>query len=53
MSQHASISLNEAADHLAIRELIEANAHCADRREALTGGRSARYRDRAKRRSRE
>jgi hypothetical protein len=34
MSEHASISLTEAADRLAIRELIEAYAHCADRREA-------------------
>ena len=34
MSQHASISSTEAADRLAIRELIEAYAHCADRRDA-------------------
>lgn len=34
MSQHLSISPNEAADRLAIRELIEAYAHCADRRDA-------------------
>jgi SnoaL-like domain len=34
MSQHATISPNEAADRLAIRELIEAYAHCADRRDA-------------------
>ena len=34
MSQHISISPNEAADRLAIRELIEAYAHCADRRDA-------------------
>jgi len=34
MSQHVTISLNEAADRLAIRELIEAYAHCADRRDA-------------------
>lgn len=34
MSKHASISPNEAADRLAIRELIEAYAHCADRRDA-------------------
>jgi len=34
MSKHVSISPNEAADHLAIRELIEAYAHCADRRDA-------------------
>jgi len=29
-----SISGTEAADRLAIRELIEAYAHCADRRDA-------------------
>jgi hypothetical protein len=34
MSQHATISPSEAADRLAIRELIEAYAHCADRRDA-------------------
>jgi ketosteroid isomerase-like protein len=34
MSQHASISPAEAADRLAIRELVEAYAHCADRRDA-------------------
>jgi hypothetical protein len=34
MSKHASISPTEAADRLAIRELIEAYAHCADRRDA-------------------
>ena len=34
MSQHATISPVEAADRLAIRELIEAYAHCADRRDA-------------------
>jgi SnoaL-like domain len=34
MSQHAAISPAEAADRLAIRELIEAYAHCADRRDA-------------------
>jgi ketosteroid isomerase-like protein len=33
MSKHA-ISPDEAADRLAIRELIEAYAHCADRRDA-------------------
>ena len=32
--QHTSISAEEAADRLAIRELIDAYAHCADRREA-------------------
>ena len=34
MSNHAAISPSEAADRLAIRELIEAYAHCADRRDA-------------------
>jgi hypothetical protein len=34
MSQHLTISTSEAADRLAIRELIEAYAHCADRRDA-------------------
>jgi ketosteroid isomerase-like protein len=34
MSKHVSISPKEAADRLAIRELIEAYAHCADRRDA-------------------
>jgi ketosteroid isomerase-like protein len=34
MSQHAAISPTDAADRLAIRELIEAYAHCADRRDA-------------------
>jgi hypothetical protein len=34
MSQHLTISPNEAADRLAIRELIEAYAYCADRRDA-------------------
>jgi len=34
MSQHAAISPAEAADRLAIRELVEAYAHCADRRDA-------------------
>jgi ketosteroid isomerase-like protein len=34
MSKHVSISPNEAADRLAIRELVEAYAHCADRRDA-------------------
>jgi hypothetical protein len=32
--KHVSISPNEAADRLAIRELVEAYAHCADRRDA-------------------
>jgi len=34
MSKHATLSPTEAADRLAIRELIEAYAHCADRRDA-------------------
>src|SRR5580765_1749454 len=34
MSQHVTISSNEAADRLAICELIEEYAHCADRRDA-------------------
>jgi ketosteroid isomerase-like protein len=34
MSQHVTISPTEAADRLAIRELIEGYAHCADRRDA-------------------
>jgi len=34
MSKHVSISPAEAADRLAIRELLEAYAHCADRRDA-------------------
>src|SRR6476659_6363882 len=34
MGKHLSISPEEAADRLAIRELIEAYAHCADRRDA-------------------
>jgi hypothetical protein len=34
MSQHLTISPSEAADRLEIRELIEAYAHCADRRDA-------------------
>jgi SnoaL-like domain len=34
MSQHTAIFPEEAADRLAIRELIEAYAHCADRRDA-------------------
>jgi hypothetical protein len=32
--KHATISPIEAADRLAIRELVEAYAHCADRRDA-------------------
>jgi hypothetical protein len=34
MSTHVTISSTEAADRLAIRELVEAYAHCADRRDA-------------------
>ena len=32
--KHPAISPEEAADRLAIRELVEAYAHCADRRES-------------------
>ena len=34
MSKHVTVSPSEAADRLAIRELVEAYAHCADRRDA-------------------
>ena len=34
MSKHVTISPDEAADRLAIRELVEAYAHFADRRDA-------------------
>src|SRR3984893_8944132 len=34
MSKRVTISPNEAADRLTIRELVEAYAHCADRRDA-------------------
>ena len=34
MSKHITVSPEEVADRLAIRELVEAYAHCADRREA-------------------
>jgi ketosteroid isomerase-like protein len=34
MNEHITISPTEAADRLAIRELVEAYAHCADRRDA-------------------
>src|SRR5262249_10140218 len=34
MSKHVTISPEEAADRLAIRELVEAHAHCADRPDA-------------------
>jgi len=36
MTKHITISPNEAADRLAIRELVEAYAHCADRRSLRT-----------------
>jgi ketosteroid isomerase-like protein len=34
VSKHIPISPSEAADRLAIRELVETYAHCADRRDA-------------------
>jgi hypothetical protein len=34
MSRHITIAPSEAADRLAIRELVDAYAHCADRRDA-------------------
>ena len=34
MSAHAELTPSEAADRLAIRELFDAYAHCADRRDA-------------------
>jgi len=34
MSKHLTISPSETADRPAIRELVEAYAHCADRRDA-------------------
>ena len=34
MSAHSSVSEHEAADRLALRELVDAYAHCADRRDA-------------------
>ena len=34
MATHAAISPQEATDRLAIRELVDAYAHCADRRDA-------------------
>jgi ketosteroid isomerase-like protein len=34
MADHATVSPEEAADRLAIRELVDAYAHCADRRDA-------------------
>src|SRR3984893_10673824 len=35
MSKHVTISPSEAADRLAIRELVEGYAHCADRRDGV------------------
>jgi SnoaL-like domain len=34
MNMHLTLSPSEAADRLSIRELVEAYAHCADRRDA-------------------
>ena len=34
MNKHRNVSPDEAADRLSIRELVEAYAHCADRRDA-------------------
>ena len=34
MSKHTTMTPEEAADRFAIRELVEAYAHCADRRDA-------------------
>ncbi len=34
MAKHLTVSPTEAADRLAIRELVEGYAHCADRRDA-------------------
>ena len=34
MAIHADLTLAEAADRLALRELFDAYAHCADRRDA-------------------
>jgi hypothetical protein len=34
MAAHATLTPSEAADRLAIRELFDAYAHCADRRDA-------------------
>jgi hypothetical protein len=34
MSNHIGVSAEEAADRLALRDLVEAYAHCADRRDA-------------------
>ena len=41
MSKHVTVSPSEAADRLAIRELVEAYAHCADRRDAKSPDRFA------------
>src|ERR1700678_865697 len=41
MASHATISPAEAADRLAIRELVDGYAHCADRRDAK--GQMARF----------
>ena len=35
LGRHVNISPEEAADRLSIRELVEAYAHCADRRDAM------------------
>ncbi len=35
MSRYVAISPEESADRLAIRELVETYAHCADRRDAM------------------
>jgi hypothetical protein len=35
MTKHVSVSPEEAADRLAIRELVEAYAYCADRIRSL------------------
>jgi hypothetical protein len=34
MSKHRTVFPKKAADRLSIRELVEAYAHCADRRDA-------------------
>jgi hypothetical protein len=44
MSKHITISSLEAADRLAIRELVEAYAHCADTQEWPGRGYSIRNR---------
>ena len=40
MTSHTAISPQEAADGLAIRELVDAYAHCADGRDATAGNRA-------------